>query len=334
VRLNNGNTLIGYRGGVIEVDAQDKTVWHLTQPDLPDLKLYWICNLQRLANGNTVVNNWFIHQRRTDSPPFFEVTPDKRVVWRAPLHERMSDPTAIQVMEVEDMKFQSGEQIIAIGDSITAQGGYLRDMDAVFARQYPGLKIPAIINAGIGGQKAEDLIARFDKDVIQKKPALVTIDIGINDVWHRVKEPHSDEVLKNYRANVTRMVEAAQAAGIRVLLCTPTLIEENASSDGNRRLLMYCEAVKEIAAEKKCLLADLHALFLQALDKKPADAQGNLITGDGVHMNATGDWLMAGGILKALGVSRDKFQELIVADKEARALYLSDSGVDSAAADR
>ena len=326
LRLANGNTLIGYRGGVIEVDAQDKAVWHLTQQDLPDLKLYWICSLQRLANGNTVVNNWFMHQRRTDSPPFFEVTPDKKVVWRATLHERMGDPTAIQVMEGEDMKLKTGEQIVAIGDSITAQGGYLRDMDSVFAKQYPDLKLPAIINAGIGGQKAEDLIARFDKDVIQRRPALVTIDIGINDVWHRVKEPHSDAVLKNYRANVTRMVEAAQAAGIRVLLCTPTLIEESATSEGNKRLLMYCDAVRQIAAEKHCLLADLHTLFLQALDKKPADAQGNVITSDGVHMNATGDWIMANGILTALGVPRDKVQGLIAADKAADMLYFSGPG--------
>ena len=260
-----------------------------------------------------------------------EVSPDKKVVWRAPLHEKMGDPTAIQIMETEDLKIQNGGQIVAIGDSITAQGGYLRDMDAVFARQYPGLKIPAIINAGIGGQKAEDLIARFDKDVIQKKPALVTIDIGINDVWHRVKEPHSDEVLKNYRANVTKMVEAAQAAGIRVLLCTPTLIEENASSEGNKRLIMYCDAVKEIAAEKKCLLADLHEVFLQALARKPADVQGNQITGDGVHMNATGDWLMAGEILKALGVPREKVQALIAEDKAASMVYLSESGGGSTA---
>ncbi len=332
VRLGNGNTLIGYRGGVIEVDAQDKTVWHLTQQDLPDLKLYWICSLQRLANGNTVVNNWFMHQRRTDSPPFFEVTPDKKVVWRAPLHERMGDPTDIQIMEDEDLKLHAGEQIVAIGDSITAQGGYLRDMDALFAKQYADLKLPAIINAGIGGQKAEDLIARFDKDVIQKKPALVTIDIGINDVWHRVKEPHSDAVLNNYRANVTRMVEAAQAAGIRVLLCTPTLIEESATSEGNKRLLMYCDAVKQIAAEKHCLLADLHELFLQALNKKPADARGNAITGDGVHMNATGDWIMAKGILTALGVPGDKIQTLIATDKEAGMLYLSETGNSSAVA--
>ncbi len=103
IRLENGNTVIGYRGGVVEVDPKDKVVWHLTQKDVPDVKLYWICCIQRLPNGNTVVGNWYIHKRRTDSAPFFEVTPDKKVVWRAAMHERMFDPAAIQVLDVKDI---------------------------------------------------------------------------------------------------------------------------------------------------------------------------------------------------------------------------------------
>jgi len=102
IRLENGNTVIGYRGGVIEKDPKDKVVWHLTQEDVPDVKLCWICCIQRLPNGNTVVGNWFIHNRRTDSTPFFEVTPKKEVVWRAAMHERMFDPAAIQILDVED----------------------------------------------------------------------------------------------------------------------------------------------------------------------------------------------------------------------------------------
>ena len=102
IRLKNGNTVIGYRDGVIEVDPKDKVVWHLTQKDVPNIKLYWICCIQRLPNGNTVVNNWFMHKRRAGGVPFFEVTPDKKVVWRAKMHERMFDPTAIQILDVKD----------------------------------------------------------------------------------------------------------------------------------------------------------------------------------------------------------------------------------------
>lgn len=99
IRLNNGNTLIGYRGGVIEVDPEGAVVWHLTQTDVPDVKLYWVCCIQRLANGHTVVGNWFMHERHADSTPFFEVTPDKTLVWKATLHERMFDPASIQILD-------------------------------------------------------------------------------------------------------------------------------------------------------------------------------------------------------------------------------------------
>ena len=86
----------------------------------------------------------------------------------------------------QQMQLKPGQQIVAIGDSITAGGGYLLDIDAVLTQQYPDLKIPKVINKGIGGEKAEDLLKRFNKDVIKLKPAYVTISIGINDVWHRL----------------------------------------------------------------------------------------------------------------------------------------------------
>jgi lysophospholipase L1-like esterase len=93
----------------------------------------------------------------------------------------------------------------------------------------------------------------------------------------------------------------AQAAGIKVILLTPTVIQEDPSTEGNKRLLKYVEAEKEIAAEKKCQLVDLHEMFLTALKQKPA-AKKTWLTGDGVHMQAPGDGIMALGVLRALGV--------------------------------
>ena len=216
--------------------------------------------------------------------------------------------TGAVAVRADDLNIAAGEQIVAIGDSITQAGGYLRDIDVVFATQYPDLKIPKVINTGISGQKAEDLVGRFGRDVVARKPALVTIDIGINDVWHRLGQPHNDEVLRRYKENLERMVDAAQGAGIRVVLCTPTVIQEDANSEGNTRLNLACDVVRKIAADKKCLLADLHQGFLDALAKKPADAKGNQLTSDGVHMNGVGDWLMAEVIVGALGVPKEKVE--------------------------
>ncbi len=202
----------------------------------------------------------------------------------------------------KQLQIKPGDQIVAIGDSITAAGGYLRDMDAVLAGQYPGLKIPKVINKGISGQKAEDLVKRFDKDVVQLKPAFVTISIGINDVWHRLDKPHDEKVLADYEGNVAKMVDEAQKAGIKVILLTPTLIQEDPGAEGNQRLAMYVTAEKKIAAEKKCQLVDLHGMFLTALKQKPAGQKGNWLTGDGVHMKPLGDAAMAIGALRAMGV--------------------------------
>jgi lysophospholipase L1-like esterase len=202
----------------------------------------------------------------------------------------------------KELQLKPGDQIVAIGDSITQQAGYVRDIDAVLVEKYPLLKLPKVINKGIGGQKAEDLVKRFDRDVVKLKPAWVTISIGINDVWHRLGAPHDRKILAEYKKNVAAMVDQAQAAGIKVILLTPTLIEEDPKSEGNTRLAMYVEAEKEIAKEKKCQFVDLHAYFLTALGKKPDKVKGNWLTADGVHMKPLGDAIMAAGVLRALGV--------------------------------
>jgi lysophospholipase L1-like esterase len=203
-----------------------------------------------------------------------------------------------------ELMLKPGDRIVAIGDSITEAGGYLRDVDAVLAKRYPDLKLPPIQNVGIGGQKAEDLVKRFQKDVIDKKPAIATISIGINDVWHRAGQPHDPRVVAEYWSNVSKMVELAQKAGIKVILLTPTVIGENAEENANKRLKIYIEAEKQVARDRGCTLVDLHAMFLTAIAKRPAELAGKdkWLTSDGVHMNAPGDALMAIGVLRALGV--------------------------------
>ncbi len=202
----------------------------------------------------------------------------------------------------KELQLKPGDQIIAIGDSITQDGGYLRDVDMVLASEYPQLKLPKIVNVGISGQKAEDLAPRFKHDVVDRKPKWVTISIGINDVWHRLGQPHDPKVLEKYSENVAKMVDMAQAAGIKVILLSPTVIQEDATQEGNKRLLMYIAAEKKIAEEKKCEFVDLHQMFFDVLAKKPADVKDKWLTRDGVHMQARGDGLMALGILRALGV--------------------------------
>ena len=209
-----------------------------------------------------------------------------------------------------ELVLEKGHVIVAIGDSITQAGGYLRFVQHALNTLYPELEIPPIINAGIGGQRAEDLLARFQQDVVERDPAVVTLSIGVNDVWHRLGAPHDENVLANYRQNVARMVDMAQAGGSRVILLTPTVIEENPRAEGNRRLVQYIEALKDIAREKDCGLADLHGMFLSAMQQRPAEMEGHWLTSDGVHMSPLGDAVMAVGVLRALGVPDQAIADL------------------------
>ncbi len=205
----------------------------------------------------------------------------------------------------QGMALQAGDRIVAIGDSITEDGGWLRAIQQVLSQHYADLNIPPIVNRGIGGQKAEDLIARFERDVIAAGPNVVTLSVGINDVWHRLGTPHDPNVLEAYERNVEAMVTKARDAGARVYLLTPTVIVEERDSEGNRRLAKYVDACRAVADRSEAVRVDLYRLFLEAIDRLAsgeADVSFRRFTTDGVHMEPQGNVLMAIGVMRAFGI--------------------------------
>ena len=85
-----------------------------------------------------------------------------------------------------EIAVKSGEKIAFLGDSITAAGwgnpaGYVRLVMA--GLEANGVKAEAI-PAGISGHKSDQMLARLEKDVLQKKPQWMTLSCGVNDVWH------------------------------------------------------------------------------------------------------------------------------------------------------
>jgi hypothetical protein len=86
IRLKNGNTLISgnQHGYVREVNSKGEIVWEINKNDLPGITLYTIQEVNRLANGNTVICNWYGGVKQSDWPSvvqIIEVTPGKEVVW-------------------------------------------------------------------------------------------------------------------------------------------------------------------------------------------------------------------------------------------------------------
>ncbi|MFM7605622.1 MAG: hypothetical protein ACKO8Z_10550 [Prosthecobacter sp.] len=83
-RLANGNTLMSWRGGLLEVNAKHEVVWELKAADIKDFTLLIFGGFHRFENGNTLIANsdWHYHDAKESAVQLFEVTRDKKVVWK------------------------------------------------------------------------------------------------------------------------------------------------------------------------------------------------------------------------------------------------------------
>lgn len=195
---------------------------------------------------------------------------------------------------------KDGQRIAFLGDSITEGGwgnpvGYVRLVLAGLATN--GVQAKAT-PAGISGHKSNQMLERLDRDVLAKKPDWMTLSCGVNDVWHGEKGVPLDQ----YKTNIATIVARAQAAGVKVVLLTSTPIGENLENANNAKLAPYNEYLRALAREKDCLLADLSAAFAAKLKALPPGSKGNRLTSDGVHMNPSGNQLMAVTVLRTLGL--------------------------------
>jgi hypothetical protein len=81
IRLANGNTLVNLTNGnkTIEMNAKGEVVWKVSNEDYEDDPFADPCGAQRLPNGNTVIASY---AAGPDKVKLFEVTRDKKIVWR------------------------------------------------------------------------------------------------------------------------------------------------------------------------------------------------------------------------------------------------------------
>ena len=201
---------------------------------------------------------------------------------------------------------KKGEKIVFLGDSITEGGvgpkGYVTVVKNALTEKHKDLGIE-IVGAGISGNKVPDLQRRLEKDVLAKKPTLVVIYIGINDIWHGESNPANGTTKEKYEAGLKDIIGKIQDSGARVVLCTPTVIGENKAGTNklDAKLDEYAEIGRKVAKETKSTPCDLRKAFLDYIAKNNADdkAQG-ILTTDSVHLNDAGNKLVAETILKAI----------------------------------
>ena len=208
------------------------------------------------------------------------------------------------IVIMSSMQIQKPVKVIFFGDSITRAGlepeGYITLLkNALRGKTNPEFEL---IGAGIGGNKVYDLFLRFEEDVLSKKPDVVVMYVGVNDVWHKQSSQTGTDPDK-FIAFYTTMIKKLQTAGIRVIACTPAVIGERTdfsnAQDGD--LNRYSNIIRDLAKKYSCSLVDLRKAFLDYnLKNNLENKESGILTTDRVHLNPAGNKLVADLMLKAL----------------------------------
>jgi lysophospholipase L1-like esterase len=160
-----------------------------------------------------------------------------------------------------------------------------------------------VIGAGISGNKVTDLKKRLQRDVLDKRPTIVFIYIGINDVWHWVTPGLKGTSKEDYESGLKEIIGAIQKDGARVVLCTPSVIGEknDATNPQDAMLNEYSNISRRVAQQTGSRICDLRAAFIEYLKShNPSNEEKGILTVDRVHLNDAGNRFVAEQMLRIL----------------------------------
>jgi len=174
------------------------------------------------------------------------------------------------------------------GDAASLGDGYVR----LVAQE---LADAVVVNKGISGDRAVDLAARWD-DVLAAGPDVLTVYIGVNDMWRRYDSDDPTSV-EDFEATLASLLEAAGEAGVEhLLLIEPFFVPV---SDGQDAWLDDLDpkraVVRRLAEQFGATLVELHEAVGAAASAHGAAA----IVPDGVHPTPRGSALIADAWLAA-----------------------------------
>ena len=153
-------------------------------------------------------------------------------------------------------------------------------------QRFPFAVINVIVTA-IGGENAEQGAQRFDSEVLNHNPSVITLDYGLND--RRIG-------LEKAKSAWERMIETAIEKGIKVILLTPSWEKSYFSGNSDwTSLTEHAGQIRDLAQKHNVGLADVFSRF-QEFIKKPEDLIALLSHVN--HPSAAGHEIIAAEIAK------------------------------------
>ena len=189
-------------------------------------------------------------------------------------------------------------KILFQGDSIT-DAGRIRDNDANVGTGYPllvkaklGFEEPGkyeFINRGISGNRIVDVYARIKNDIINLKPDVMSLLIGVNDVWHEIGLQNGVDADKFYKI-YDMLIEEVKTAlpAVKIMIMEPFVLKGTGTEESfelfNSEVKLRAEMAKKIAQKYDLTFIPLQAGF----DELTQKAEESYWLADGVHPTPMG----------------------------------------------
>lgn len=199
-------------------------------------------------------------------------------------------------------------KILFQGDSVTDAGrdrndpsdmgnGYPRYASAMIQDSYPDIDFE-FVNLGISGNRTEHLVARLESDFVEIQPDIVSILIGVNDVWHHYAFEFVETTDEQFEANYRCVLDAIKSrTNARILMIQPFLLEtvDPAKQELCEELARKQTIIEKLAAEYADGYLDLDTVLHTETDEAPA-----YYSADGVHPTPDGACYIGEAYLRAI----------------------------------
>lgn len=214
-------------------------------------------------------------------------------------------------------KLAAGSTILFQGDSITDAGrdraqegnanhpgmlgrGYPFHLAGQLLADHASLGL-SIYNRGISGNKVPDLDARWRQDCLDLKPTVLSILIGVNDIWHKLNGKY-DGTPEAYRDGYAALLKRTQEAlpDTTLVICEPFVLRCGAVND---TWFPEFETRRAFAEEVAKNAGAIWVPFQKAFDEAVANGtEPAYWAADGVHPTQAGHGLMAKVWREAVGL--------------------------------
>ena len=199
-------------------------------------------------------------------------------------------------------------KIVFQGDSITDAGrdkrnyhdmgnGYPKFVAQQLKEMFPDVDFE-FINQGISGNRTCQLFDRLYLDAIAFEPDIITVLIGVNDIWHRYGagkiETTDEQIETNYRAILSRLKKQTNA---KIVMLAPYLLDSKSVDHMRDDLERVLIIERKLADEFADAFVPLDTLFDEAVKRQPEPL---FYSNDGVHPNQNGAQFIAKHLVEAL----------------------------------